>query len=750
MSLTTSRLCSQPAPESLRGSVERVTFHSPDSGFCVLRVKVKGQRDLMTVTGSAASVSAGEYIESAGCWANDPVYGLQFKAESLRIIPPDTRDGMEKYLGSGMIRGIGPHFAKKLVNAFGEQIFEVIENDSKRLLELPGIGKKRHQQVVNAWAEQKTVREIMVFLQSHGAGSGRAVRIYKTYGDDAIARVIENPYRLALDIHGIGFKTADGIARCLGIPGNSPLRAAAGVRHVLQELSNDGHCASSRSTLAKTACELLEIDAPVIDLAIEAELAQGNLIAETIEDEACVFLTPMYRAEQGVARHLQRLSSGPLPWPGIDADKAIPWVENKTDLQLSASQRRAIHLAMHSKVLIITGGPGVGKTTLVNSLLHIVRAKNTRVSLCAPTGRAAKRLSESAGLEARTIHRLLEFDPRNGGFKHDADHPLETEMLVIDEISMVDIVLMNQLLRAVPDAAALVMVGDADQLPSVGPGAVLADMIACACLPAVQLTEIFRQAASSQIIVNAHRINRGLMPYGISKKQQGTPAGVQEAAAPYGSQTLSDFYAIPADTPEQIAEKLFQVVTERAPKRFGFDPVRDIQVLTPGNRGPLGAHSLNAELQRRLNPDAAPKLARFGYTFAPGDKIIQTVNNYDKEVFNGDIGVITSIDSEEHGLILNFDGREVSYESSELDEVSLAYAISIHKSQGSEYPAVVIPLSVKHYMLLDRNLIYTAVTRGKQLAVIIGEPRALGIGIKNRRSARRVTNLACRLKNIFC
>ena len=713
--------------ERLTGSVERVTFHSEESGFCVLRVKVKGQLELVTVIGSAASITPGEYIECIGVWTNDRTHGMQFKSSQLKVVPPTTLEGIEKYLGSGMVRGIGPHYAKILVKAFKENVFTVIENEPESLLKLPGIGKKRVEKITSAWSEQKAIREIMVFLQSHGVGTGRAVRIYKTYGDEAIIKVSENPYRLALDIHGIGFKTADLIAGKLGIASDSLIRAQAGVRHVLQELSGDGHCAAPWETLVEESVKLLEIPVVILEQAILEEITLENLVQEDIGGRPCLFLTPLQRAEVGTAASIERILEGSTPWGTIDVSKAIPWVAEKTGLTLSASQQEAVHLALTSKAVVITGGPGVGKTTLVNSILLIIQAKHLRVTLCAPTGRAAKRLSESTGLEAKTIHRLLEFDPKSYGFKRGKDNPLDTDLLVIDESSMVDIVLMNKLLSAVPSRAALMIVGDVDQLPSVGPGAVLADIIDSGVVPTVRLTEIFRQAASSRIIVNAHRINKGEMPL----KAEGTE--------------LSDFYFIPAETPEDIYAKLVQVVTERIPKRFGLHPVKDVQILTPMNRGGLGARSLNAELQKVLNEKSEPKISRFGTTFAPGDKVIQTVNNYDKEVFNGDIGHIESIDVEEGLLTVKYDDRLVEYEFGELDEVQLAYATSIHKSQGSEYPAVVIPLAMQHYTLLERNLIYTAVTRGKKLVTIIGQPKALAMAVKNRKSNKRLTKLATRI-----
>ena len=729
-----------PPAERLSGVIERVTFHNEDSGFCVLRVKVKDHSDLVTVVGVAATVSPGEYVEGEGGWVNDRTHGLQFKARHLQVVPPSTREGIEKYLGSGLIKGIGPHFARKLIAAFGETVFEVIEHTPQRLTELEGIGPKRQTRIQAAWAEQKVVRAIMVFLQSYGVGTARAVRIYKTYGEEAVERVRENPYRLALDIHGIGFKTADTLAQRLGIAPDAMIRAQAGVRHVLQTLSNEGHCAAPRARLIEAAATQLGIPAPTAEAAIELEAEADNLIVELlnieltagepIDEVPCVFLAPLYRAEVGVASRLKRLLNGAPPWGPIESGKAIPWLEaalgKRTDgFTLSASQQNAIAQAINTKVTVITGGPGVGKTTVVNSILKVLCAKGVNVLLCAPTGRAAKRLTESTGLAAKTIHRLLDLNPRTGRFRRDSETPLEADLVVVDEVSMVDIVLMNQLLRAIPDAAAVLLVGDVDQLPSVGPGAVLSDFITSGHVPTVRLTEIFRQAATSRIIVNAHRINQGRLPQ--------------------SDDTTGDFYFIPADTPEAIHAKLLRLVTERIPKRFGLDPIRDVQVLTPMNRGGLGARALNVDLKLHLNPKAEPAITRFGWTFSPGDKVIQTVNDYDKEVFNGDIGYLTRVDLEEGLIEIDFDARKVEYELGELDEIALAYATTVHKSQGSEYPAVVIPLATQHYTLLQRNLLYTAVTRGKRLVVIVGQPRALAIAVRNAQSLRRLTNLAARL-----
>lgn len=716
--------------ERLNGSVERITFHSEESGFCVLKVKVQNRKDLVTVTGAAAAITTGEFIECLGVWINDKNYGLQFKAQNLVVVAPTTLEGIEKYLGSGMIKGIGPHYAKKMVEAFGAEVFDVIETDPDRLSSLPRFGKKRVEKVVAAWGEQRAIREIMVFLQSYGVGTSRSVRIYRTYGDQAIALVSENPYRLSSDIHGIGFKSADQIAQKIGIPRDSLIRAQAGVRYALQELASEGNCAYEKSSLRQKTCELLEILPPLAEEAIGEELRVGNLVSEKIEDRELVYLSSLYKSERGVVENLLRLVEGESPWAVVDAKQAIPWVENKAKIQLSDSQKRAIELALKSKVLVITGGPGVGKTTIVNSILQIMSAKQAKISLCAPTGRAAKRLSESTGMEAKTIHRLLEFDPKIRGFKRNKDNRIETNVLVVDESSMIDIVLMNQLMSAIPDNAVVILVGDVDQLPSVGPGTVLSSVIESGVIETVRLTEIFRQAASSKIIVNAHRINKGQMPLKQEKQDE-----------------LVDFYLVPAETPEEINKKLIQIVQERIPKRFGLDPVKDIQVLAPMNRGSLGAHSLNAELQKKLNPKPEVQISKFGTVFAPGDKVLQTINNYDKEVFNGDIGRIESIDMEEQEALVDFDGRTILYDFNELDELSLAYSTSIHKSQGSEYPAVVIPLAMQHFMMLERNLLYTAVTRGKKLVVIVGQAKALAMAVKNLRSNERVSALSYRLQH---
>ena len=714
----------QQAPqEVVAGIVERVTFHNAENGFCVLRVKARGHRDLVTVVGHSATIAAGEWITSTGEWFNDRNHGLQFKARFLKTTPPTTAEGIEKYLSSGMIRGIGPVYAKKLVKAFGEQVFDIIEANPDRLREVDGIGVVRAKRIVAAWAEQKAVREIMVFLHSHGVGTARAVRIYKTYGADAIQVMTDNPYRLARDIRGIGFRTADAIAMRLGIEKTAMVRVRAGISYALTEAMDEGHCGLPVDELLVLAVELLEVPRELVQTALNLEIAEATVIGDTVGDTRCVFLTGLYKAEQAIAERLKSLNNGTLPWTWIDPDKALPWIEQKTSLTLADSQKQAIRLALMAKVLVITGGPGVGKTTIVNSILRILAAKNSNLLLCAPTGRAAKRMTEATGFEARTIHRLLEVDPKAGGFKRGADNPLDCDLLVMDETSMVDVPLMHAVLKALPDSSALLIVGDIDQLPSVGPGQVLADIIQSQAIPVVRLTEVFRQAAESRIITAAHRINRGVMP---------------DLSRPQGE---SDFYFVNAADPEAAVPLIVDLVKSRIPNRFGFDPIRDVQVLCPMNRGGVGARSLNIELQAALNPTTLQKIERFGWTFAPNDKVMQIENDYDKEVYNGDVGYIEAVDIDTGELTASFDGRSVTYGFGELDTLVPAYAATIHKSQGSEYPAVVIPVMTQHYNMLQRNLIYTGITRGKKLVVLVGQPKAVAITVKNVSGRQRWSKL---------
>jgi exodeoxyribonuclease V alpha subunit len=709
--------------EVLAGLVERVTFHNSDNGFCVLRAKARGHRDLITVVGHAAIITAGEWITASGEWVNDHTHGQQFKARFMRTSAPTSIDGIEKYLGSGMIRGIGPVYAKKMVKAFGEKVFDIIEAEPERLREVTGIGLVRAKRITDAWAEQKIIREIMVFLHSNGVGTARAVRIYKTYGVDAVQVMTENPYRLARDIRGIGFKTADAIAMKLGVEKTAMIRIRAGISYALTEAMDDGHCGLPTEELVPLAVELLEISIELVQTALDLELAEGTVIAATVGETACVFLSGLYRAEQVIAERLLRLANGKLPWPYIDPEKALPWVEQKTGLSLAKSQIDAIRLSLISKILVITGGPGVGKTTIVNAILRILDAKGVNLLLCAPTGRAAKRMTEATGFDAKTIHRLLEIDPKAGGFKRNSENPLECDLLVVDETSMVDVMLMQALMKATPDNAALLIIGDIDQLPSVGPGQILADVIASGAVPVVRLTEVFRQAAQSRIITSAHRINQGSIP---------------DLSKPDGD---SDFYFVQADDPETAVPRIIELVKTRIPQRFGLDPIRDIQVLCPMNRGGVGARSLNIELQAALNPAGERKVERFGWTFAPSDKVMQIENDYDKEVYNGDIGYIDDVDPDGGEMSVSFDGRAVTYGFGELDTLVPAYAATIHKSQGSEYPAVVIPVLTQHYAMLQRNLLYTGVTRGKRLVVLIGQSKAVAIAVRNVSGRRRWSKL---------
>jgi exodeoxyribonuclease V alpha subunit len=709
--------------EVLAGLVERVTYHSQENGFCVLRLKARGHRELITVIGHAAMISAGEWVTASGEWINDRSHGQQFKSRFLRTSEPSSIEGIEKYLGSGMIRGIGPVYAKRMVRDFGKDVFDIIEATPERLREVEGIGPKRADKITSAWADQKVIREIMVFLHAHTVGTARAVRIFKTYGTDAVQVMTENPYRLAQDIRGIGFKTADTIAEKLGFEKTAMIRVRAGISYALTEAMGNGHCGLPLEELVPLAIKLLEVPVDLIQTAIDLEMTEGTITADTVGDVPCAFLSGLYRAEKSIAERLRSLIKGSLPWADIDADKALPWIEEKTGMTLADSQAEAIRLALRSKALVITGGPGVGKTTIVNSIIRILSAKSVKLLLCAPTGRAAKRMKEATGMEAKTIHRLLEIDPKSFGFKRNEESPLECDLLVVDESSMVDVSLMQSLMKAVPNHAALLIVGDIDQLPSVGPGQVLADIIGSGVVPVVRLTEVFRQAAQSKIITSAHRINQGYIP---------------DLTKPDGD---SDFYFVPAADPEQAVERIVDLVQTRIPKRFGLNPIRDIQVLCPMNRGGVGARSLNIELQAALNPAGDRKVERFGWTFSPGDKVMQIENDYDKEVYNGDIGYVIGVDPEAGELVANFDGKDVTYMFGELDTLVPAYAVTIHKSQGSEYPAVVIPVMTQHYTMLQRNLLYTGVTRGKQLVILVGQPKAVAIAVKNISGRRRWSKL---------
>jgi len=711
-------------PASVAGTIERVTFHNPDNGFCVLRITVPGRRETLTVVGHVASISAGEEIRAVGEWTNDLMHGLQFKATSLHTEPPTSLDGIERYLGSGMIRGIGQHFARRLVETFGARVFDVIDTQPHKLRDVEGIGPTRAAQIVDAWTGQKIIRDIMVFLYANGVGTSRAVRIYKTYGADAIARVTENPYRLARDIRGIGFMTADALARKLGIEPTAMIRVRAGISYALAQALDEGQCGLPREDLLHRAEQLLEVPVDLVHQALDAELVDGTVVADTAEGRECVFLTWLHTLERQIAGRLRLLAAQPPSRPAIDTAKALEWVEKRLGLTLADRQREAVGRAVSTSVLVVTGGPGVGKTTIVRAMVEILKAKRLNVVLSAPTGRAAKRLTDVTGVEAKTIHRMLEVNPADGQFRRGPQSPVACDVLVVDETSMVDVPLMHALVRAVPDRASLVLVGDIDQLPSVGPGNVLGDIIASGVIPVVRLDEVFRQAAQSRIIVNAHRINHGEMP-----ELDSSP----DAA--------SDFYFVEAETPEDCAARIIHIVSERIPQRFGLHPVRDVQVLCPMNRGACGARSLNLELQRVLNPARGVTVERFGSTFAVGDKVMQVENDYDKDVYNGDIGFVHAIDEATSDLTLDFDGRRVVYATGDLDQIVLAYATTVHKAQGCEYPAVVMPVSTQHYPLLQRNLIYTGVTRGKKLVVLVGQRKALAIAVKGIRTVKRWSKL---------
>jgi len=711
--------------EVIAGSVERVTFHNPDNGFSVLRVRARGRGGVITVVGHAAAISAGEWINASGAWIQDRNYGPQFRARFLQASEPTSKEGIRRYLASGLIHGIGPVYAAKLVDAFGSAIFDVIDGEPDRLREVEGIGAIRAARICDAWAEQRSVREIMVFLHDHGVGTARAVRIYKTYGNDAVRVMSENPYQLARDIRGIGFRTADLLAMRLGIEKTAPIRIQAGVGFALLEAMSDGHCGLPAEELLAKASELLEAPVELVGEAIDHELAEGTVVADSVRGTDCLFLASLHQAEQAIARRMRTIATGPVPWRAIDAATALRRIEARTGLRLASRQAEAIRRALTSKVLVMTGGPGVGKTTVVKALLAVLAPGGLAVTLCAPTGRAARRLSETTGLPAKTIHRLLEIDPATGRFQRDEERPVDADLIVVDEASMIDVPLMHALVRAVPGEAAMLIVGDIDQLPSVGPGQVLSDLITSGALPVVRLTEVFRQAAGSRIITNAHRVNAGEIPW------LGKPEG------------RTDFYFVPADDADAAAARVRELVTERIPRRFGLDPIDDIQVLCPMNRGGAGARALNVDLQAALNPSGGrPTVERFGWTFAAGDKVMQTENDYDRDVYNGDIGRVEVVDPELGELRIRFDGRAVTYGFGELDALVPAYATTIHKSQGSEYPAVVLPILSQHFVMLQRNLLYTGITRGRRLVVLVGQPKAIAVAVRTVSGRRRWSKLA--------
>ncbi len=725
----------QASTAYLKGQIERITYTNEENGYSVLKLKVHGQKDLVCAVGNVMAPTPGEIVDLKGEWSTHPKFGEQFKITQYKTEVPATIYGIQKYLGSGLIKGIGPVMAKRIVKEFGESTLDIIENDLEKLLAIDGIGKKRIHMIQRAWEEQKEIREVMLFLQSHGVSSGYATKIFREYGDQAIQVVQENPYRLAMDIFGIGFVTADTIAEKLGFDKHCDIRAEAGLLYILHQMADEGHVYYPYESLIEKCHELLDIDRAAIKGAVSANVVAGRIVLEDLnedtetflENNKAVYLKKFHVSETGIAARLKKLLTEPRATRSINGEKAVSWVQEKLAIQLAEKQSEAVNTATRSKVLVITGGPGTGKTTIINAILNIFARLKIDIQLAAPTGRAAKRMAEATGYEAKTLHRLLEYSIAKGGFQKDQKHPLPCDLLVVDEASMIDTILMHHLLKAVPVQATLILVGDIHQLPSVGAGNVLGDILASGTVPVVVLDKIFRQARESRIIVNAHRINNGEMPLRQPKGHR------------------SDFFFIEEEDPEKALSTILDLAAKRLPDYFGLDPMNDIQVLTPMHRGVVGAGNLNQALQGRLNA-GTKGIERGNRVFRVGDKVMQIKNNYDKEVFNGDMGHILRVDGETRDVIISFEDRELAYDFAELDEIILAYAVSVHKSQGSEYPAVIIPVLIQHYMLLQRNLIYTAVTRGKKLVVIVGTRKALAIGIRNDKTHRRHTLLDRRLK----
>jgi len=705
----------------LRGVVEHITYQNPENGWSVMKVKVKDYKDLVTLTGSLLDVPVGSVLLCDGQWKVDARYGQQFVVESWEEVMPATIYGIEKYLGSGLVKGIGPVYAKAIVSRFGLETIDVIENDIERLLEVPRLGRKRMEKIRESWEKQKDIKEVMVFLQGYGVSTAYAAKIYRQYQKDAIKTVKENPYKLADDIWGIGFKTADGIASKMGYENNDPRRCRSGILYTLNRLAEEGHVYAEPEQLVTAAKELLQADEEPIRKAVADMIEAKDLIA----DNDVLYLPPFFHAENGSAKRLTTLLSESL-FSDMAAEEAVPY-GNQPDngIVYDEVQQAAIRQALESKVMVLTGGPGTGKTTTTQGIIAAFKSRGMQILLAAPTGRAAKRMTEATGMEAKTIHRLLEYNPMDG-YKRNDENPLEGDVLIVDECSMIDIMLFYNLMKAIPESMRLILVGDIDQLPSVGAGNVLRDIIDSRQIPVVRLTRIFRQAQSSRIVMNAHAINAGQFP-NISNGRN------------------TDFFFIKAEDAEAIPQLIVSLVRERLSKAYGYKP-KEIQVLTPMQRGNVGAGNLNTELQTALNP-SGPALTRGGYTFRQGDKVMQIRNNYDKNVFNGDIGFISAVDTSERTLSVIYDGRVIEYDVSELDELTLAYAVTIHKSQGSEFPVVVIPVTMKHYVMLQRNLIYTGITRAKKICVLVGTTKALAYAIHNQTVSRRNTKLKERLNN---
>jgi len=721
----------------LRGQIERITFTNEDNGFTIARLKVTGQHELVTVTGSLMSPTPGEVLEMRGAWTNHPKYGEQFKITDYKTTVPATVYGIQKYLGSGLINGVGPVMAKRIVTQFGKDTLDIIEEQADRLMEVEGIGQKRIEMIKKAWDEQKEIRDVMLFLQSHGVSSGYATKIFKQYGDRSIPVVTENPYRLATDIFGIGFVIADGIATKLGFPKDSRLRLEAGIVYVLQKLADEGHVFYPYEDLIDKCREILDVDRDVLENSLATLSLDSKIVIDDLEHLApnkkteanqAVYLSTFHVCETSIVERLIKMLYAPKALRQADSKRALAWVQKKLSITLAEKQAQAISSGIENKVMVITGGPGTGKTTIINAILKIFLQLTERIMLAAPTGRAAKRMSETTGYEARTIHRMLEFSMRERKFQKDEIDPLDCDLLIIDEASMIDTVLMHHLLKAIPPEATLILVGDVNQLPSVGAGNILKDIIASHVVPVVELNEIFRQARESMIVVNAHKVNNGFLPDFRSDSPD------------------NDFFFIEQKDPQAVLDTIVDIVKTRIPQKFGFDPINDIQVLSPMHRGIVGTGNLNANLQKALNP-MGKTLSRGNKSFRLNDKVMQIKNNYDKEVFNGDTGRITKIDPENQEVSIIFDSYPIRYDFSNLDEVVLAYAVSVHKSQGSEYQAVIIPVVTQHYILLQRNLIYTAITRGRKLVVLVGTKKALAIGVKNDKTLKRYTYLMHRLRD---
>jgi exodeoxyribonuclease V alpha subunit len=723
--------------QTFEGTVERVTFESATSSFRVIKLAVPGRADRLAVIGSFPPTPVGARVRVRGRLEQDRKHGEQLRAESLIELAPNTLAGLEKYLASGVIKGVGPKMAQRIVASFGLDALRVLDEETERLREVEGLGEKRRDALARAWREQRALRDVMVFLQSHGASAALAMRIIRRYGPDAMNVVSREPYRLALDVSGVGFKTADRIAATIGIAPDSPERMQAGVLQVVHDVTEAGHVWTEQREVTTRAANMLGLDAEDEDVharlasAVQASVLGGRVICEpaATHDERRVYAYEMHGAEVRLAQRLEQIARAPArPLDGVAA--AIEAFELRGRVQLAPEQRRAVEEAARRQVLVVTGGPGVGKTTIVRAILAVLAKARVAVRLAAPTGRAAKRMSEATGAEATTLHRLLEFDPKSATFKRDRRRPIEAGAVVVDEASMLDLPTADALAQAIAPGTRLLLVGDVDQLPSVGPGAVLRDVIASGVVPCVRLRQIFRQAARSLIVTNAHRINDGQPPI----------------AAPPAAD--ADFFIVERRDPERARETVIELVSQRIPNRFGLDPIRDVQVLTPMNRGPAGALALNQALQTALNPprtaDAA-SIVRGARTYRVGDKVMQLRNDYDKNVFNGDVGLVSGIDPEEVSMAVRFDGREVAFAAADLDDLTLAYACTVHKSQGSEYPAVVVPLLTTHFVMLSKNLVYTAVTRGKRLVVLVCDPRALDLALSGRRREERRTLLAQRL-----